>query len=75
MIDWNSRTISGYGCGPRAEPSRYVVSCGRPTQSRIASLMASFRVRLPASTPTTVAPSSRMRTTFSACRAMSSVPM
>ncbi len=22
MTDWNSRTISGYGCGPTAEPSR-----------------------------------------------------
>ena len=22
MTDWNSRTISGYGCGPSAEPSR-----------------------------------------------------
>ena len=22
MIDWNSRTIAGYGCGPIAEPSR-----------------------------------------------------
>ena len=45
------------------------------TQSRIASLMASFNVRLPAVTPLTVAPSSRMRTTFRAWRAMSSVPM
>ncbi len=38
------------------------------TQSRIASLMASFSVRLPASTPRTVAPSSRMRKTLSAWR-------
>jgi hypothetical protein len=52
-----------------------VVSCGRATQSRIASLIASFSVRLPLSTPTTAAPSRRMRTTFSAWRAMSSVPM
>ena len=22
ITDWNSRTISGYGCGPSAEPSR-----------------------------------------------------
>jgi hypothetical protein len=36
------------------------VSCGRATQSRIASLIASLQRRLPASTPTTVAPSSRI---------------
>ena len=45
------------------------------TQSRIASLMASFSVLLPASTWRTVAPSSCMRTTFSAWRRMSSAPM
>ena len=22
MTDWNSRTISGYGCGPSTDPSR-----------------------------------------------------
>ena len=22
ITDWNSRTISGYGCGPSTEPSR-----------------------------------------------------
>jgi len=45
------------------------------TQSRMASLMASFSVRLPALTRVTVAPSSRIRTTFSAWRSMSSAPM
>ena len=36
------------------------------TQSRMASLMASLSVRLPESTPTTSAPSMRMRETLSA---------
>ncbi|MEZ4769532.1 MAG: hypothetical protein R2844_14020 [Caldilineales bacterium] len=45
------------------------------TQSRIASLMASFNVRLPLSTPRTSAPSSFMRKTLGAWRAMSTVPM
>ena len=45
------------------------------TQSRIASLMASFNVREPEATPRTSAPSRRMRKTFSSCRRMSSVPM
>jgi hypothetical protein len=37
--------------------------------------MASLRVPLPVSTGTTVAPSSRIRTTLSACRFMSTEPM
>src|SRR5271157_3742142 len=41
----------------------------------MASLMASFSVREPDSTPRTSAPSNRMRKTFSSCRRMSSVPM
>ena len=45
------------------------------TQSRMASLIASLSVRDPESTPRTSAPSSRMRFTFGAWRAMSSVPM
>ena len=45
------------------------------TQSRMASLIASFSVREPASTGRTSAPSSRMRRTLGAWRAMSSVPM
>jgi len=45
------------------------------TQSRIASLMASWRVRLPVATGITSAPSIRMRATFSACRRVSSSPM
>jgi hypothetical protein len=45
------------------------------TQSRIASLIASFSVREPEATGRTSAPSSRMRRTLGAWRAMSSVPM
>ena len=45
------------------------------TQSRIASLIASLSVRLPEPTPTTSAPSSRMRKTFGSWRRMSSSPM
>ena len=45
------------------------------TQSRMASLIASFRVREPAVTATTSAPSSRMRATLSAWRSVSSSPM
>ena len=45
------------------------------TQSRIASLMASFSVQEPELTGRTSAPSKRMRRTFGAWRAMSSVPM
>jgi len=45
------------------------------TQSRMASLMASFRVCWPVVTGTTSAPRRRMRYTFSACRSMSTAPM
>jgi len=45
------------------------------TQSRIASLVASFSVRVPEVTGTTVAPINRIRNTFSAWRRMSSSPM
>ena len=45
------------------------------TQSRMASLMASFRVQEPELTPRTSAPSRRMRKTFSSCLRISSVPM
>ena len=45
------------------------------TQSRIASLMASFNVAAPAVTGTTVAPRKRIRATLSACRSMSTAPM
>ena len=45
------------------------------TQSRSASLTASFSVRLPVSTGRTRAPSSFMRKTLSAWRSTSSVPM
>jgi hypothetical protein len=45
------------------------------TQSRSASLSASFRVRDPLVTGITVAPSIRMRATFSACRSVSVSPM
>ena len=41
-------------------------------QSRIASLVASFSVRVPKSTARTSAPSRRIRSTFGACRRMSS---
>ena len=41
------------------------------TQSRMASLVASFSVAVPAPTPRTSAPSSRMRNTFSCCLSMS----
>jgi hypothetical protein len=41
----------------------------------MASLIASFRVRLPLVTLTTFAPSMRMRNTLSRCRRMSSSPM
>src|ERR1035441_5211786 len=45
------------------------------TQSRMASLMASFSVALPLATPSTRAPSMRMRKTLRRCRRMSSSPM
>ena len=45
------------------------------TQSRMASLTASFSVRLPDSAGTTSAPSRRMRKTLSAWRPMSTSPM
>ena len=45
------------------------------TQSRSASLMASLRVALPESTGTTVAPSSCILATLSACRLVSTEPM
>ncbi len=45
------------------------------TQSRSASLIASFKVRLPDSTEITRAPSRRMRNTLSAWRSTSSAPM
>ncbi len=45
------------------------------TQSRMASLIASLSVRLPAVTGTTCAPSNCIRATFSACRCVSSSPM
>src|ERR1700730_11646936 len=41
----------------------------------MASLIASFKVRDPDSTPRTSAPSNRMRNTFNSCRRISSVPM
>ena len=44
-------------------------------QSRIAALVASFSVRVPVSTGSTDAPRSRIRSTFGACRRMSSEPM
>ena len=44
-------------------------------QSRIASLVASFSVRLPNSTGRTSAPSRFMRSTLGRCRRMSSSPM
>ena len=44
-------------------------------QSRIASLVASFSVRVPNSTGRTSAPSSFIRSTLGACRRMSSLPM
>ena len=45
------------------------------TQSRIASLIASFSVREPLVTGTTSAPSSRIRATFNAWRSVSTSPM
>jgi hypothetical protein len=45
------------------------------TQSRKASLSASLSVREPVVTGTTVAPSIRIRATFSACRRVSISPM
>ena len=45
------------------------------TQSRMASLTASFSVRLPDVAGRTSAPSRRMRKTFSSWRAMSTSPM
>ena len=44
-------------------------------QSRIASLVASFNVFVPKSTPRTSAPRSFMRSTLGFCRRMSSSPM
>ena len=44
-------------------------------QSRIASLVASFSVRVPKSTGRTSAPSSSIRSTLGRCRRMSSSPM
>jgi hypothetical protein len=44
-------------------------------QSRIASLVASFSVRVPNSTGRTSAPSSAIRSRFGFCRRMSSLPM
>ena len=46
-----------------------------PNVFRMASLMASLSVLLPEETPTTLAPSRRMRKTLGACRAMSSSPI
>ena len=45
------------------------------TQSRNASFIASFSVRLPEATGMTSAPSMRIRETFSACLRVSSSPM
>ena len=70
-----SRTMLGNGCGPAAVPKRYAVWSTLATQSRSASLMASLRVALPESTGTTLAPSSCMRATLSACRLVSTEPM
>ncbi len=70
-----SRTMVGNGCGPAAVPKRYAVWSTVLTQSRSASLMASLRVALPESTGTTLAPSSSMRATLSACRLVSTEPM
>ena len=72
---WKSRTITGNGCGPITVPSSSGWSATLVTQSRIASLIASFSVRLPMVTGTTSAPSSRIRATLSACRRVSSSPM
>ena len=47
----------------------------RDVHSRIASDTASFKVAVPEVTGTTVAPSRRMRYTFSAWRMVSSFPM
>ncbi|SKZ25124.1 Uncharacterised protein [Mycobacteroides abscessus subsp. abscessus] len=49
--------------------------CALVTQSRSASLIASFSVAEPLSTATTSAPSSRIRATLSACRSVSTRPM
>ena len=65
----------GYGCGPTTEPRQKYVSVTLATQCRIASLTASFRVRLPLSTECTSAPSSFMRNTLSSWRATSTAPM
>ena len=75
MIDWNWRTMYGYGCGPTTEPRQKWVSDTVATQCRIASLTASFSVRLPLCTDSTSAPSSFMRNTLSACRSTSTAPM
>ena len=70
-----SRTMLGNGCGPAAVPKRYAVWSTLATQSRSASLIASFRVALPESTEMTFDPSSCIRATLSACRLMSTAPM
>jgi hypothetical protein len=51
------------------------VSATLVTQSRSASFMASFRVRVPDCTGTTSAPSIFMRKTFGFCRSTSTAPM
>ena len=70
-----SRTIEGNGCGPAAVPKMYAVWSTVATQSRIASLIASLRVRDPDLTATTSAPSRCMRATLRACRSVSTSPM
>ena len=70
-----SRTMLGKGCGPAAVPKRYAVWSTVATQSRSASLIASFRVALPESTETTFDPSSCIRATLRACRFTSTAPM
>ena len=51
------------------------MSATEATHERMASLTASFSVRLPLVTGTTVAPSSSMRKTLSSWRRVSTSPM
>ena len=61
--------------GPMTEPSTYRVSSIREAHSRMVSLTASFKCHRPLVTACTLAPSSSIRNTFSACRSVSSFPM
>ena len=60
---------------PHHRPEAVVGVATVATQSRRASLTASFRVRLPARTGRTSAPSSSMRNTLSSWRSVSTSPM